>query len=83
MFRNFQRYFRFCLATFLFALLLVGMRWQGGGSVRREWLSRPLRPLARRKPARWPPADKRLFTSPYRVIWAGPATFRPYENPFS
>ena len=25
---NFQRYFRFYLASFLFCLLLVGIRWQ-------------------------------------------------------
>jgi hypothetical protein len=28
MLKNFQRYFRFYLASFLFGLLLVGMRWQ-------------------------------------------------------
>ncbi|MDO7847173.1 hypothetical protein Q5H92_12445 [Hymenobacter sp. M29] len=28
MLKNFQRYFRFYLATFLFGLLLVGIRWQ-------------------------------------------------------
>ena len=28
MLKNFQRYFRFYLASFLFALLLVGIRWQ-------------------------------------------------------
>lgn len=29
MLTNFQRYFRFYLASFLFGLLLVGIRWQG------------------------------------------------------
>ncbi|MDO7853350.1 hypothetical protein [Hymenobacter convexus] len=28
MLKNFQRYFRFYLATFLFGLLLAGIRWQ-------------------------------------------------------
>ena len=28
MLKNFQRYFRFYLASFLFAVLLVGIRWQ-------------------------------------------------------
>jgi hypothetical protein len=28
MLKNFQRYFRFYLASFLFGLLLVGIRWQ-------------------------------------------------------
>jgi hypothetical protein len=28
MLKNFQRYFRFYLATFLFSILLVGIRWQ-------------------------------------------------------
>lgn len=28
MLKNFQRYFRFYLASFLFGLLLVGSRWQ-------------------------------------------------------
>ncbi|MBF9144163.1 hypothetical protein [Hymenobacter properus] len=28
MLKNFQRYFRFYLATFLGAVLLVGIRWQ-------------------------------------------------------
>jgi hypothetical protein len=28
MLTNFQRYFRFYLASFLFGLLLVGIRWQ-------------------------------------------------------
>ncbi|MBO2008857.1 hypothetical protein [Hymenobacter negativus] len=29
MVKNFQRYFRFYLASFLFGLLLMGIRWQG------------------------------------------------------
>jgi hypothetical protein len=32
MLKNFQRYFRFYLASFLFGLLLVGMRWQAAPS---------------------------------------------------
>jgi hypothetical protein len=44
MLKNFQRYFRFYLATFLCAVLLVGIRWQAAplGETQRTERSTPI-----------------------------------------
>ncbi|UOE33520.1 hypothetical protein MTP16_20650 [Hymenobacter monticola] len=43
MLKNFQRYFRFYLATFLCAVLLVGIRWQAAplGEMQQTEQSKP------------------------------------------